>query len=293
MVVASLPEPVWREQLSDHESRLGARVRAAAARRERGEADPVEDFLWEYYGVRPGQLLAYSAGVGVRLEGPGARELLGRRGFEATEGGAVVPTGAYPERRRPFLAWLRELLDGIAARPAFLGCAGMHEWAMLYRTDTPRHPQVPLRVTAATLESTLESVGLACTHFDASRFFTAAALPLHPSLPTRESTRELEQKGCLHTNMDLFKWAWKLFPWSSSELVADTFELALRIREVDMRASPYDLSARNLEPIRVETAEGRREYRRWQERFAREAEPLRGRLSEVVEGLASGAARGD
>ena len=41
--------------------------------------------------------------------------------------------------------------------------------------------------------------------------------------------------------MDLYKWAYKLSPATPGELVADCFELAADIRELDMRASPYDL----------------------------------------------------
>ena len=42
--------------------------------------------------------------------------------------------------------------------------------------------------------------------------------------------------------------------WCPSELVADCFELAWDIRELDMRASPYDFSDLGFEPVRIETA---------------------------------------
>ena len=51
-----------------------------------------------------------------------------------------------------------------------------------------------------------------CSHFDAFRFFTAPARPLNLLAPTRETQHELEQPGCLHANMDLYKWAYKLSP---------------------------------------------------------------------------------
>ena len=41
--------------------------------------------------------------------------------------------------------------------------------------------------------------------------------------------------------MDLYKWAYKLGPLVESELVMDCLELAADARELDMRASPYDL----------------------------------------------------
>ena len=39
-----------------------------------------------------------------------------------------------------------------------------------------------------------------------------------------------EQPGCLHANMDLYKWAFKLAPFAPAELVADCFALARDIR---------------------------------------------------------------
>ncbi|MBY8852136.1 3-methyladenine DNA glycosylase, partial [Saccharothrix sp. MB29] len=103
--------------------------------------------------------------------------------------------------------------------------------------------------------------------------FTPDARPRNTLQPTRETQVELEQPGCLHANMDLFKWAYKLDPATPSELVADCFELAARVRELDMRASPYDLSALGYGPVAVETAEGRAEYVRRQAAFAEESGP--------------------
>jgi hypothetical protein len=117
-----------------------------------------------------------------------------------------------------------------------------------------------------------------CSHFDAYRFFTPPARSLNLITPTRESQPDLDQPGCLHANMDLYKWAYKLSPLVSSELVADCFELAREIRELDMRASPYNLVDLGFVPIRVETAEGRADYARAQREFADRAAPLRERL---------------
>ncbi len=67
-------------------------------------------------------------------------------------------------------------------------------------------------------------------------------------------------------------------PAISSDLVLDAFELAMRIRYLDMRASPYDVTALGLEPVRIETAEGKREYAERQAEFAATATELRERL---------------
>jgi hypothetical protein len=87
-----------------------------------------------------------------------------------------------------------------------------------------------------------------------------------------------EQPGCLHAQMDLYKWAYKLIPATPAELLADCFALAVDVRELDMRASPYDLAAFGYPPVRIETPAGRAEYARAQAGFAARAAPLRERL---------------
>ena len=76
-----------------------------------------------------------------------------------------------------------------------------------------------------------------------------------------------------------------MWPWIGSDLVADAFEVAVAGREMDMRASPYDLAQYGFEPIRIETEQGRAEYRREQDRIARLAEPVRIRLLNSACGL--------
>jgi hypothetical protein len=85
--------------------------------------------------------------------------------------------------------------------------------------------------------------------------------------------------------MDLYKWAYKLSPWVESELVADCFELARRVRVLDMQASPYDLSELGLEPVPIETPKGRADYQQQQAGFAAEAAALRARVSVAAAGL--------
>ena len=178
------------------------------------------------------------------------------------------------------------LLGATLQRAPRLACFGLHEWAMVYRTDAPRHGAVPLRLGAAGTDEVVESMSIRCTHFDAFRFFTGPAAVRNATVPTRERQAELEQPGCLHANMDLYKWAYKLAPACPSELMADCFELAVDVRELDMRASPYDLSGYGYRPVRIETAAGRAEYVRAQAGFAERAAPLRRRLIAVCEALA-------
>jgi hypothetical protein len=148
---------------------------------------------------------------------------------------------------------------------------------MVYRQDpgAVRHHDWPLRTDPAPV---VEQQPLRCTHFDAFRFFTEPARPRNVLQLTRSDQLNREQSGCLHANMDLYKWAYKLSPLVPSELVVECFELARDIRTVDMRASPYDLSDLGLEPVRVETAPGRAEYAGLAREFAERAQPLRARL---------------
>jgi hypothetical protein len=58
-----------------------------------------------------------------------------------------------------------------------------------------------------------------------------------------------------------------------------------------MRAAPYDLRDLGLEPVRIETPEGKQEYAAAQRSFADRAAPLRQRLTGECERLLA-AARG-
>src|SRR5699024_1662342 len=79
-----------------------------------------------------------------------------------------------------------------------------------------------------------------------------------------------------------------LGPVIPGELLLDTFELARDIREVDMQASPYDVSAYRgadgefLTPIAIETAEGKRDYVARQREFTRRGNALRQRILEAL-----------
>ena len=87
--------------------------------------------------------------------------------------------------------------------------------------------------------------------------------------------------------MDLYKWAFKLGPLVSTELVMNCLELAVDARSLDMRASPYDLRDYGFEPIAVETPGGRAEYVRTQQDIAEQAAPLRATLTDRCDLLLS------
>ncbi|MFB6393367.1 3-methyladenine DNA glycosylase [Polymorphospora lycopeni] len=276
--VAVLPPAVWRARRAAHEERVDRWLTPHLERRRTGVRHPVEDFLFTYYSYRPAQLRRWHPGAGVALDDADVAGF--GRDYRVTPDGVTVDTEALRGRRAESVAWIHDLLTRTAGRPAHLGCFGMHEWAMVYRQtqDEIRHNAWPLRLSPAETAATVEANRIRCSHFDAFRFFTAPARPLNLLQPTRAAQAANEQPGCLHANMDLYKWAYKLSPLVPAELVADCFELAREIRTLDMRASPYDLAALGHPPVRVETPEGRSEYAVLQRGFAERAAPLRERL---------------
>ena len=134
----------------------------------------------------------------------------------------------------------------------------------------------------------IESRTVACTHHDAFRFFSKQARPLNRIQPTLDTRHENEQPGCVHANMDLYKWAAKSMPWIGSGLLLETFTLAMELRDLDMRASPYDLSRWGVVPVKIETAEGRKEYEGEQRRLAGIASGLRQRLIAAIDAACRG-----
>jgi len=205
-------------------------------------------------------------------------------GRETRGVGLEVP--ALLARRGDTIAWVAGLLAATAGRPASLSCFGLHEWAMAYRPeDGVRHEALPLRLGRAGTAAVVDAHRVQCTHVDAYRFFTPRARPLNSVRPTRQTQVELEQPGCLHATMDLYKWAYKLAPATPGELVADCFELAVEVRGMDMRASPYDVSGLGYPAVAIETAEGKAEYVAAQRDFAARGAQLRARLLAVCREL--------
>lgn len=284
-----LTEADWLARQSAHEARVRAWTDPHQARTARGEKHPVYDFLFNYYAFRAAWLRRWHPGPDVILTGDAARAFLRWPEYRETTDGVAVDPAALPAHRRAFVAWLRDLLATMQARPAFFGCYGLHEWAMVYRQtpDEVRHNAWPLRFAPAELARIVEAAPLTCTHFDAFRFFTAPARPLNKLQPECTTVAQHEQRGCLHANMDLYKWAFKLAPFTPSELIADCFALARDIREVDMRASPYDLQKLGFAPIAIETPAGRADYEQHQRAFTVRGEPLRARLVTLCERLLS------
>lgn len=283
----------WYAAQSAHQVRVEALTDAHLARRAAGRKHPVEDFLWVYYRNRPGQLRRWHPGAGVVLEGtptaadPGRRtEWFGYRS-DPTGRGVVVDARAVLDKHSTLIERVEAIVGGTLDRPAQWGCFGLHEWAMVYRLpqDAVRHEAWPLRLGPAGTDHVVETHQLRCTHHDAFRFFTPEAAPRNAHSPTRERQAAQEQPGCLHATMDLYKWAFQLAPAVSSDTTMAALELARAARELDMRASPYDLRELGYEPIEIESPEGKATYVVRQREIAERGQALRRQLQRELRAL--------
>lgn len=287
---AGLPAPAvsavvtraeWAEREQWHIDRADALTAGRRARAARGQTHPVDDFLYTYYSYKPAVLRRWHPGVGVRLADAAGEPRARWRWYRAEGSDVEVDAAAFAADRALLMRAVAGILRATRGRRAQYGCFGLHEWAMVYRQGEHRHP-VPLRLGQDGTDAVVDAHQLGCTHFDAFRFFTPAAVPLNRDGLSRERQAATEQPGCLHANMDLYKWAVKLGPLVPGEVLLDCFELARDIRELDMRASPYDLTDWGYTPVSIETVEGKAEYVAAQREFATRAAPLRDHLLSVA-----------
>ncbi|QMS55724.1 3-methyladenine DNA glycosylase [Kocuria varians] len=302
-LLTCMPREEWTRRAEAHEARVRPWTQPFLDRRFRGEKHPVEDFLFTYYTLSPGQFTRWHQGPGViLLDAPEREEWKFYRAATPAEltaagapegaSGVIVAAEAFLAKRETAVRFTRELLGRTAANPATFDCFGLHEWAMAYRAESNgvRHEDAPLRLGAEGTDEVVETHRIRCSHYDAFRFFQPQAVERNQLQPTRETQRRMEQPGCLHATMDLYKWAYKLLPAVDSDLLADCFELAWDVRATDMAASPYDLQDWDVEPVRIETPEGKAEYVRRQRAFAARGASLRPRLVAATDRLLAVAA---
>lgn len=280
----------WQQQRIDHRQRIGELIDGYLERRSHQRKDPVMDFLFEYYAFRPSYLKSWTPGLGtLLLEGSSADWRFEE--MAQTQGDCYLDVSYFDEDRISAAQWILDVLQKSAdSKPSF-GCFGMHEWAMVYKADRVRHDYLSLRMEKDELAEFVESRPLVCTHFDAFRFFTEEAKPQNRHHLSRNNFADMEQPGCLHTNMDLYKWAFKMYPWISSNTIRKAFELAVETRYMDMKASPYDLRERGLEPIKIETEQGRQEYMERQRAIFEKSQPIRRQLINEYEQLLEAVSR--
>ena len=276
----TLSPEVWGRLQDAHIARAEQWTRPHLERRAAGIAHPVMDFLFEYYPYSPGRLATWHPGAGVTLAGDVPPEFR-RSPYVRTDDGWTVDTAEIDTQR---LELVMRILTGTATRPAQMNCFGLHEWAMVYKSADTRH-SIPLRLSEDALAQTVEDIGLRCTHIDAYRFFTPEASPRNAHVPTRQSQPDMEQPGCLHATMDLYKYAMWFQPYLPGDLVLDCFECAVDTRALDMQASPYDRADLGFAPVCIETPEGRRDYVARQRHLTDRGAELRARLTAQLTSL--------
>jgi len=277
----ALAETVWRARAEAHRARAKRHTVPARERRDRGWPHPVADFLFDYYPYPFSLLEIWHPGTGILLEtdAPTLPERFSERCYTLIDGQVMADARKLSGKEIQRMVHTVELLEATQQRAPNFGCHGLHEWAMVYCGKEIRHERtLKLRLPQAEIDALVKNRPICCSHYDAFRFFAEEARPMNRMQPDLASRILLEQPGCLHANMDLYKWAAKSMPWVGSDLLLDCFELAVELRDLDMRASPYDLTNWNREPVRIETAEGRRIYEDEQKRLAAMARPLRERL---------------
>ncbi len=280
----ALSADVWLEKMAAHRDRVARHTAPARRRKDCGIPHPIDDFLFQYYPFPLSLLENWQPGAGVTLGWPEDAGLpvgvsCHPRYYVRSGGMISAEPSLIPEKERGRISWIRDLLAATASRPPVFSCHGLHEWAMVYGGAEVRHEKVTsLRLPQAEIDAFVESRPICCSHHDAFRFFAPGARPFNRLQPSLETRLQNEQPGCVHANMDLYKWCAKVMPWAGSDLLLDCFELAMELRALDMRASPYDLAAWGCDPVRIETAEGRRVYEVEQKRLSFLAMQLRSRL---------------
>lgn len=266
--------------------------------------NPIYNFLHTYYRYSTLELQKWSPGRDCLLEGASKSDhgnILSEAFLSYNSDGCIYTTASMNQALQPVegdpnsrygwinLATMRDVLKATTERPPFLSCYGLHEWAMLYsgrnQQSLQKHQQqLNFRLSQKDINSVVESGKLRCTHFDAWRFFHPDSQEYNIINPlSRKTQADYEQPGCIHANMDLFKYAFTLYPLVPAKLLLESLQLAIKCRKIDMRASPYDVTAFDdcEHPICVETKEGKMEYMTVQAQLAEEAVPIRAAILEV------------
>ena len=276
-----VPVATWQLAATHHEQIVATWTSDRLHRRSRGLKHPVDDFMFEYYPISVSKLATWHPGWRIELEPKlNADEIFNVQLYSIAN--SIRLRVDIFQARLSEIANELEFLTATLNRSARTGCFGLHEWAMVLGESELRHDQWPLRISQSEIAQTISDIGLRCTHFDAFRFFTEVARPLNPLQLVRTDQLKVEQPGCLHANMDLYKIAMRWAPIIGSVLVRQCFRLAREIRTLDMQSAPYDLRDLGVTPIPIETTQGRQEFTRQQKRYSDRAQVLR---TEIIKQL--------
>lgn len=292
-----LAVPQWSALARAHAVRADDLTAGHRSRRSAGQTHAIDDFIFTYYSLSPGRLRRWHPGVGTRLLSAQGhvppqhswRWYTSQQREANGAGDSIVhlDVARFLTDRGEAVRFVRDLLRATASRPPFPACFGLHEWAMVYRQAEHRHP-LPLRLGQSGTDAVVEAHQIRCSHFDAFRFFTPAAVRLNRLQPTRAGQIAMEQPGCLHVTMDLYKWAYKMGPAVPGDLLLDCLALAQDARQLDMQASPYDVTGLGQPAVPIETAAGKAEYAMRQRVLTDRGAALRTRLLRVCDLLLDG-----
>lgn len=293
-----LPASEWKIKAEKHRAEVLKFTCAARSRKDNGQTHPVKDFLFQYYPYPIALLENWQPGFGSGLQWDGVVvyeanllsdwQYFSERYYTLSNGFIFADANKLNTKERERLRWIESLLHSTHNRPANFACYGMHEWAMVYGGAYARHESVTqLRLSREEIDAFVKSRSICCTHHDAFRFFAKDARSFNKWQPSLADRADMEQPGCVHANMDLYKWCAKGMPFTGSALLLNCFTLASELRELDMRASPYDLRKWGYEPIEIETLDGRRMYENEQRRLAETASKLRMQLLAMLSGILS------
>jgi hypothetical protein len=193
---------------------------------------PIYNFIFVYFFFNRKILFQYSPGIDVEIESNHDPKELVTINLApelqpvSSHRDNLAVTSIEKKLSKKFLQRTLHILKSIQSKTPSFWCFGLHEWAMQYHStqQTLTLPQknssfqsLPLRVTQEQIESLINPIRheaqssvprLRCTHYDAIRFFTPSSAPLNvvsPS-PTRSTVDQYDQPGCIHVNMDLFKY---------------------------------------------------------------------------------------
>ena len=235
------------------------------ARRQAGQKHPVHDFLFTYYSFSPAKLMTWQPGLAAERDGRGPRPAAAAdRGHQDD---SLVATASRPAAHR-------------LLRPARVGDGAPH------RRDPPRRPAAPRRSghrrrRRVAPDRLLALRRLPLLHPDGAPDERAVARPRRPG-GVRAAGLPARDDGPLQARVPALA-AGRLRP-RRRLLRARVGRPRGRHARVALRLHLW-----GFEPIKIETAEGKRAYAAHQRAFADRAAPLRSRLVEACDLLLSAA----
>ncbi|MFC5281121.1 3-methyladenine DNA glycosylase [Arcanobacterium canis] len=286
-----LEEEQWWSRAIAHRKAAESRTRGRLERQSAHVPNAMEDFLYEYFPLRPGRFSVWHPGIsdnsGIGLRRPLHPEALAWWEKRSTDrwyvrdGDVVVLSPRYFAERAKGLTFQAQLQNKLLKREPRFSCFGWHEWAMVYHAPHLRH-KLPLRLGREETDRVVEKAHIRCTHFDAFQFFHPDAIPLNATQPAYETVMDNEQPGCIHVTMDLLRVCLQFAPLFPSEWAIEAYDVALAARRIDQAASPYDSRSIGVEPIPVETAQGRAQYVAAQREAYTKGSALRKKIADVL-----------